>query len=64
MLLKIAAIAALVIIGFAVGGHAPEAPPLVARKTVLIWCSQKHRSGDGPDRFCVRRMADSDFCRR
>jgi len=32
MLLKIAAIAALVIIGFAVGGHAPEAPTSLVEK--------------------------------
>src|SRR5438094_6061832 len=32
MLLKIGAIAALVIIGFAVGGHAPEAPTLLVEK--------------------------------
>ena len=32
MLLKIAAIAALVIIGFAIGGHAPEAAPALVEK--------------------------------
>ena len=36
----------------------------VAGKTILIRCSQKHRRGDGPDRFRLRRLADGHFCRR
>ena len=64
MLLKIGAIATLVIIGLTVGGHAPAASDVVTGKTVLIRSSQKHRCGDGPDRVRVRRLADGHFCRR
>ena len=47
MLLKIGAIAALVIVGFAAGGHSPE---------------EKHRRGNGSHSICIRRLADGNVC--
>ena len=63
MLLRIAAIAGLVILGFSLGGNSIKSEPLLG-PSVFFWSFDKHWVRDGSHRVCLWRMADRDFCCR
>ena len=62
MLLRIAAIAGLVILGFSLGGNSPKSEPLLAPPFSLSF--GKHWIRDGSHCVCLWRLADLDFCSR
>ncbi len=63
MLLRIAAIAGLVILGFSLGGN-PTQIRAAASPSVFFWSFGKHWVRDGSHCVCLWRMADRDFCCR